>query len=61
MTRVTIPQGCMDLEEADANDLWTSAFGVVPEGGLVASMQPSIEEEKEEEGDYRKTRSHIRI
>ena len=34
---------------------------MVPEGGLVASMQPSIEEEKEEEGDYRRARSPIRI
>jgi hypothetical protein len=61
MTRVTIPQGCIDLEEADANNVWTSAFRVVPEGGLVASMQPSVEEEKEEDEDYGRTRGPIGI
>jgi hypothetical protein len=61
MTRVTIPQGCIELEEADANNVWTSAFGVVPEGGLVASMQPSVEEEEEEEEDYGRTRGPIGI
>jgi hypothetical protein len=46
----------MDL---DNRDVWTSAFGVVPKGGLVASMQLSVE--GEEDNEYEGRRGPISI